>query len=640
LITTDATPLPVAVQALGGTVAQGQSHPLSAQVTSRNTISRLARSAIRATLPFTGIAIFPWVLLGLALLLTGAVLRRRTESRSVQLQQVEGGGFGRPTHLALVVGVLVALAVAGGGLAASASSQDPPPLCGVARPVDDLLRCTSTTTPTGPSPGAQSTKSASLEERPAHLVSSTPRYVADLLLVKFRRGTTARTQADVLARAGVDEVRRISGIGAVIVHMAPDHRDDALASLRGSSSVANAEKDAVLEELDTTPNDADWSAQWGLRRVGMPKAWDRVRGSANVVVAVLDTGVAVSHPDLRDAILPGYNLIDPAKAPIDDNGHGTAVAGIIAARSNNYEGIAGVCWACSILPIKVLGADGVGDTALAAAGIVRAADAGARIISMSLGGPAGDRTLDDAIAYAVGKGTLVIAAAGNNGTSTRFYPAANPNVISVAGTDDTDHLYSWSNFGSWVQIAAPGCNAAPSLSGGYIVFCGTSSATPVVAGVAALLLSVEPTASRVQISDAIAGAVTSIGDVVSRGRIDAPGALALLAPASAPTPVVNVAMSVLTMKSNVTQQIPKRVFRRTINAGVLHATVTFTGARTVRLTIRNRSGVVVASRQGTSPLEVSQQVPSGRFSFVVSARRSAAFTLSLSFPADSGRVGE
>jgi subtilisin family serine protease len=410
--------------------------------------------------------------------------------------------------------------------------------------------------------------------------------------------------------------------------------------LRGSSAVANAEKDAVVEQLDTTPNDSDWSAQWGLRRVGLPKVWDRSRGSANVVVAVLDTGVAAGVPDLRDAILPGYNLVDPAKGTSDDNGHGTAVAGIIAARSNNHEGIAGVCWTCSILPIKVLDAKGTGDTALAAAGIVRATDAGARIISMSLGGPANDRTLDDAIAYAVAKGALIFAAAGNNGTSARFYPAANPSVVSVAGTDDTDHLYSWSNFGSWVQIAAPGCNAAPSLSSGYVIFCGTSSATPLVAGLAALLLSIQPSATAAQIADAIRGAVTSIGGVVNHGRVDAAGAVALLAPKAEQTSPTVVPTSVLSLKSSLTPRISTRVFRRTINAGLLHATVAFTGARTMRLTIRNRSGAVVATREGPSPLEVSRQMPSGRFSFVVSARKvSTAFTLALSFPADSGRAG-
>src|SRR5207237_7576653 len=176
-------------------------------------------------------------------------------------------------------------------------------------------------------------------------------------------------------------------------------------------------------------------AQWGLRRIGMPSVWDRTRGSVKVLVAVLDTGVAAGHPDLQGAIVPGFNLVDPGKGPADDNGHGTSVAGIIAARANNHEGVAGICWTCSILPIKVLGANGTGDTSQVAAGIVRAADAGARVISMSLGGPVDDPTLDDAISYAAGKNAILVAASGNNGTSAQFYPAANPHVISVAATD-------------------------------------------------------------------------------------------------------------------------------------------------------------------------------------------------------------
>src|SRR5581483_9514759 len=131
------------------------------------------------------------------------------------------------------------------------------------------------------------------------------------------------------------------------------------------------------------------------------------------------------------ALLPGINLVDPAAATTDDNGHGTSVAGIVAARGNNDQGIAGVCWYCSVLPVNVLASDGTGDTALVAAGIIRAADAGAQVISMSLGGPADDPSLDAAIAYATARGAIVVAAAGNNGGTTPFYPAADPDVIGV-----------------------------------------------------------------------------------------------------------------------------------------------------------------------------------------------------------------
>jgi subtilisin family serine protease len=571
-------------------------------------------------------------------------------SRSSDRQHVSGGGFGRPTHRAAFVALVAALLAAGGVLAESAVSGDPEPpvpsLCSVPPPVDDLLRCRTTTAPTtttaqSSTPGGQVKPSGqetavTLTERPPHRITAVPRFVPDLLLVAFRRGTSARQRGDTLAKAGVTLERRIRALGVAVVRMRPEHRDDALAQLRASRFVATAEKDAVFEQLDITPNDADWSAQWGLRRIGLPSAWDRPHGSGNVVVAVLDTGVAGGHPDLQGSILSGYNLVDPAKAPVDDNGHGTAVAGIIAARTNNHEGIAGVCWTCSILPIKVLAADGTGDTSRVAAGIVRAADAGARVINMSLGGPANDRTLDDAISYALGKGVILVAAAGNNGTSSPFYPAANLDVISVAASDESDRLYSWSNFGSSVQVAAPGCNPAPSPAGGYVLFCGTSAATPVVAGLVALLLSVQPDAGRAEVVNAIENTTTPIGDVVGRGRIDARNALAALIPA----PVTVVAPSKLIVKSSLSSRINRRVYRRSTSGGRVTATVTFRGAKKLALTIRNHAGAVVGLIAGASPLRFANVLPAGRFSFTVSGRTAkAAFTLVVSFVADSSRAG-
>src|SRR5207302_693694 len=160
-------------------------------------------------------------------------------------------------------------------------------------------------------------------------------------------------------------------------------------------------------------------------------------------------------------------------------------AGVIAARSNNHVGGAGVCWRCLVMPIKALDSKGSGDDTLIAAGIVWAVDHGAQVINLSLGGPGSSVELANALAYASAKGVVVLAAAGNAGVTTQFYPAADPQVVSVAATTVADNRYSWSNFGSWVRLAAPGCNIAPILGDGYGTFCGTSSATPVVAGLVA-----------------------------------------------------------------------------------------------------------------------------------------------------------
>jgi hypothetical protein len=207
-------------------------------------------------------------------------------------------------------------------------------------------------------------------------------------------------------------------------------------------------------------------------------------------------------------------------------------AGVIAAAGDNGVGIAGICWSCKILPVKVLDANGSGDYSKIALGIRYAADQGADIINMSLGGPADGQVLRDAVAYAVGRGSMVIAAAGNDGSFAEHYPAAIPAVLAVGGSTAGDARYPWSNYGSsWVDIAAPGCNPAQSKAGVVGQFCGTSSATPVTAGVAALLASTTPAPSAAAIRSALTwSAVPLAGNWVATtsGRIDAAAALAAL----------------------------------------------------------------------------------------------------------------
>jgi subtilisin family serine protease len=511
------------------------------------------------------------------------------------------------------------LIVAGASLVPSAAnaagrpSDRYEPLCGIARPVDAVLRCDETVAP-GPARDQSAPAAAPLPEEQPHVVTATPRYVDDLLLVKFHREVSLPDQQDLFRRAGVTAVRHIANLDVAVVQMPADHRDAALAELRKSTLVLNAERDAVMERLDTTPNDTNWSLQWGLRQANFPTAWDRTRGLDSVVVAVLDTGVNSDLPDMQGI----------TSATVDDNGHGTSVAGIIAARTNNHAGIAGSCWTCSILPIKVLAADGTGDTSLVAAGIVRAADAGARVISMSLGGPADNETLDQAVGYALSKGAILVAAAGNNGTSAPFYPAAIPGVIGVAATDQSDHLYSWSNYGSWVKLAAPGCNPAPSSTGGYVLFCGTSSAVPLVAGLVALALSAQPNAGSNAIISAIQSTTVPIGSTVNYGRIDAAAALNALtdAPLKTTLPSASPAsVSIATFRGKLTQRTPERWYRQPVRAGLVTATLGFTGRRELTLSIRDRSGALVGQVTGRSPLQLARKLPSGTFQFSVSGRK-------------------
>ena len=535
------------------------------------------------------------------------------------------GGDRRPARCRrlLAGGLLAGFAVASFAPPARTDPR-PGPLCGVVRPIDPLLGChdpeaheTPSEEPAGqpasPQSGSGAAAATTLTVQPPQAVPATPRFVPDLLLLQFQRGIPARRQAAVLAHAGAAPVRRIDDLGIVVVHVDPARRNADLLELRASSAVTEASKDAVLTQLDTTPNDTEWSTQWGLRQIALPSAWDRTRGG-DVVVAVVDTGVAADQPDLRGAVLPGYNLVAPGTAPSDDNGHGTAVAGIIAARTDNHQGIAGVCWSCSILPIKVLGTDGTGDTATVAAGIVKATDAGARVINLSLGGPADDPTLESAVAYATGKGAVLVAAAGNNGTGSPFYPAASPGVIGVAATDESSRLYPWSNFGSWVHAAAPGCDAAPATSGDYVLFCGTSASTPVVAGIAALAISLMPAATADDVVAAIEQSGRSVGTTVGGRLVDASAALAALQP----TPP---ATTILTVQGALGAAGNARVYRRSVLPGVVTATLTFAGRRPLTLAVRNEAGATVATVSGTSPLRISQLLPAGLLDFAVSGRR-------------------
>ena len=240
------------------------------------------------------------------------------------------------------------------------------------------------------------------------------------------------------------------------------------------------------------PNDALWGAQWGVRAAGGAGLWRWGTGSRKTIVAVLDTGVDASHPDLRGALVAGWNAFAKSRDTHDDNGHGTLVAGVVAARANNRAGIAGYCPSCSIMPVKVLDASGQGPGAVIAAGIDWAVRHHATIVNMSITLDHSDSAVQAAIARAVARGVLVVAASGNVGGADAHYPAAYPGVISVGGVDAAGALYGWSTFGSWVTASMPGCNETTSAGGGYLDFCGSSSATAAMSGLVALAASDAP----------------------------------------------------------------------------------------------------------------------------------------------------
>lgn len=375
------------------------------------------------------------------------------------------------------------------------------------------------------------------------------RYAPDRFVVGFEETASSKTVANVLEDVDADVVRTVAKIDARVVEV-DGEPEEALAALEDSPAVEYVEPEVVLQAADVSPNDELWPQQWGPKRVHAPAAWEATRGSAKVVVAVLDTGVDAGHADLRGTFVPGYDLVNNDANPSDDHGHGTAAAGVIAARTNNGTGQAGICWNCSIMPVKVLGKNGSGTTSAIASGIIWAVDHGARVINMSLGGTGTTQALADAVAYATRKGVLLVAAAGNNGSTTRFYPAAYPDVVSVAGTTSSDGRYDWSNYGEWVRFAAPGCNVAPDAGGGYVNFCGTSSATPIVSGIAGLAYALEPKLTKAAFEQALRGSAVPVPNVARYGRVDSLAtlvALGVMPPVNAERPSIRGASRVGTV---------------------------------------------------------------------------------------------
>ena len=310
---------------------------------------------------------------------------------------------------------------------------------------------------------------------------------------------------------------------------------DRLAEFRATPGVAWAELDTKVQAVEVEPDDDLWDEQWGPRLVGAPEAWEHTTGDPSVLIAVLDTGVDAGHPDLSGGVATGYDFVDDDNDPDDPHGHGTAVAGIIAARGDNGRGIAGYCWECRILPVRVLDEDGFGDASTVSSGLRWAVDQGADVINLSLAGPDTSQALASSVAYARMNGAIVVAAAGNQTESgqnltARQYPAATSGVVAVAGVDERDDIESWSFRGSWVDVAAPGCVSTTVPGGSYTDGCGTSFASPAVAGILGLARSLAPAVPAIDIEAALLETAVSIGSSVEGGRIDAAALLDSVGP--------------------------------------------------------------------------------------------------------------
>ncbi len=337
--------------------------------------------------------------------------------------------------------------------------------------------------------------------------SSKAEFEPNAVVVKFKKQTTtsARKAAVAKYRATTED-----SVSSDVVKLKGDlPAQDLLKKVKADPAVEVAALN-YKRRIAAVPNDTYYGSDQStyLNTVRIPQAWDLSKSAGSQIVAVLDTGVDAGHPDLAGHLVAGYNAVSSTRPnPVDDNGHGTMTLGIIAAGANNAAGVAGVGWSAKAMPVKVLAADGSGYDADIAEGIYWATDHGAKVINLSLGSPGDGAVLHDAVKYAVGKGVVVVAAAGNDGSDVLQFPAAYPEVIAVAATTAGGAKASFSSFGDWVDVAAPGWDIlstgvramTPTGSVPYWYCSGTSCSAPIVAGIAALVKNKWPTFTPAQV---------------------------------------------------------------------------------------------------------------------------------------------
>ena len=328
------------------------------------------------------------------------------------------------------------------------------------------------------------------------------------ILVKPHAGVAEADLHGLFLQHGAVETDKISAINVRILKVPEAARDHVLEALKRHANIEFAERDVIVPP-SLTPNDPSFNNQWHLPKMQCPTAWDMTCGSATVTIAICDSGVDATHPDLAAAIVPGWNFYNNNSDTSDVDGHGTGVAGTAAAIGNNGVGVTGIAMNCRIMPLRISDANGYAAYSTMAQAITYAADHGARVANLSFKA-SNSSSVSSAAQYLNSKGGVLTLAAGNDGAFDAT--SDNPYLLIVSATDSTDTLASWSCTGNNVDLSAPGVSILlTTKGGGYGWGSGTSFAAPCVAGVAALVISANPSLSATQVMSLLKQSADDLG---------------------------------------------------------------------------------------------------------------------------------
>jgi thermitase len=360
---------------------------------------------------------------------------------------------------------------------------------------------------------------------------------AESYLIQFQPSTSQAERAAWLAQSDAELVSWMPQIGVAEVRFAHGAPLAAASAAGGDAGpIAFVEPDVAVSGDATVSDPAylDATQGYGQHLLDVSSAWNVTKGVSATIIAIVDSGINLSHPEFTGRIVPGYDFINNDDDPSDDHGHGTHVAGIAAAGINGI-GTVGVCPECKLMPVKVLNQRNGGTWGTVSKGILFAVDNGADVINLSLGASITSTTLISSVQYALDKGVVIVAAAGNMASNGPFYPAAVPGVIGVSGTDSQDQYWQVSNYGDYIDVSAPAVNIYSSYydlanTSGYAYMSGTSMASPFVSGLVGLVLSRRPDMKVDEVTTLLEATAKDLGDpgrdqLYGFGRVDAHQAL-------------------------------------------------------------------------------------------------------------------